>query len=431
MNWLKFLFQLNEDAPGQITGSPGSGKETMTAEDDLKFLREGEQDDKGSGEEENESDQPGKKDSKGKSEESEESESEESEESNKEEVEGKEEDEEEEEEEEEIIGSLVTAKDVKEKYPDIFKKIPELKAVIYREQQYSQLFANPQEAQDAAGLADTFREMESDIVKGDFEPLLSAVKNTKDADFNKLAANLLPSMRKLDEQTYMKMLAVPLKQVLRSATAEAKQKGNKNLEYAAQYIHDFIFNDTNINDKAEFETNETKANPEEEKYKKKLEELDARDHNNFKNVVDREWLTEVQEVFFDKFDPDNVLSKWTKDKMFEDAVRELNKQLVADPRHMKNMEGLWRQAKASGYNADSKARIVNAALARAKQIIPTVRQKLRSEAFAKSDKTENKDEKRTFKPRNERSGNNGNEKRERKSPRNTSDMSDLDIIRGA
>lgn len=418
----------------------------MDAEDDLKFLREG--DDKTEDDEKVDKDRKESRDRKDESQEELEENQDDLEEEDKEDkVEDKVDDEDEDEkdedkedededEEEELVGALVSAKDLKAKYPDIFKKVPELKAVIYREQQYSQLFADPKEAQEAAGLAETFREMEGDLVSGEVEPLISGIKKTDGADFDKFAANFLPTLRKIDEATFLKVIAVPFKQMLRSALNTGKSKGNKNLEFSAQHIHDFIFGDTNIVDKTDFEQPEVKVGPEEEKFKKKIEELDRRDHSNFKNTVDSEWGSGVAEAFLNGLDKDNQLTKWVKDKMVEDALKEVNKQLVADPRHMKNMEALWRQAKASGYSAESKSRIVTTALARAKQLIPTIRVKLRSDAFAKSGRSsENKEEKKKFQvpdreSRGERNGDERKRENRRPNPKSTASMSDLDVIRG-
>jgi hypothetical protein len=420
------------DIPTSVIGGDSGGHKD--AEDDLKYLRQ----------------ETSQEDAKGRSKESEEAEpsiSEDEEETDEtEELEvdkGEEEPEEESEEEEkteaedeeEPIGSLVTAKDLKEKYPDIFKKVPELKAVIYREQQYSQLFADPREAQEAATLAETFREIEGDVTAGNIEPLFTAVKKTNGVDFDKFAANVLPSLRKIDEQAFMKIIAVPFKQMLRTAYRAGRSKGNANLTNAAQHIHDFIFDNIDLDEKTDYEHPEAQVNPDELKYKQKLQELDSRDHRNFKVSVDQEWIDGIVKDFSEGLDPKGEMTKWVKDKMIEDALKEVNKQLTIDGRHQKSMEVLWRQAKASGYSAEAKARIVSAALARAKQLIPNVRMKLRREAFARGSRVDGAGtgtkEKSTFRPSTSSgTGNSGNNKpRQRSNPKSTADMSELDVIR--
>lgn len=380
--------------------------------DDLEFLREDTEPEKEPEEKEPEE------------EEDEETEDEPKEETEDEEETTEEEPEEEDEEdepEEEIETGLVTSKDLKAKFPEIFKKFPELKGVIYRERQYSEIFADPKDAQTAAEQAKTFVNVEQDLMHGVSEPLLNAIHGAKGSEFKKLAAGLLPALRKIDEPMFMKVIAVPFKQMLRKAFATGNKNGDKNLALSARHIHNFIFDDDKLDDREEFE-NEDVAKPSkaEEEYRKKLEELDTRDHKNFKQSVDMSMVEGVKEAFFDKFDPDGTLTPWIKDRMFEDAVRQVDAQLVKDPRHMKNMELLWRNAKAQGYSPESKSRIVNAVLARARQIIPQVRQQLRSEALAKNKK---ETVQKKFKVVKKESS----EQRKTK-PRDT-EMSDLDFIR--
>lgn len=390
-----------------VIGEVGS-KTPQTAEDDLKFLRDGSEEDPTpepeAEEEETEEEEP----------------SDESEEETEDEEEKEEDDEEEEEEPEEV--GLVTAKDLKAKYPDIFKKVPELKGIIYRERQYSEIFANPEEAQQANTQAGVFRNIESDLLGGNSENLLKAVKDDRNADFPKLAASLLPALKKLDDALFLKVISVPLKQVLRSAMAAGTKSGDKNLALSSQHIHNFIFGDTELDGKTELEQEPEKESPEKTEYRKKLEELNARDFMSAKSTVDNDIINNVREAFFDKFDPDNTLSKWTKDRMFESAVKDLDGQLTKDPRHMKNVEVLWRAAKAANYNTESKSRIVNAVLARAKQIIPQVRQKLRNEALAKDKAATPIKKKFKVVP-------SGVKQKSKPNTKDTSQMSDLELIR--
>lgn len=399
-----------------------SGKTQMNAEDDLKFLRSGEQDEAKVGDEEIEE----KEDKDDEEDEEDSKEGEDNDDVEEDEEKEDEEDEEETEEEPEPTGSLITAKDLKGKYPDIFKKFPELRSVIYREQQYSTIFVDPKEAQEAANNSDSFKEIESNLVSGQSAPLFKAIKIVDGADFNKLAAGILPALKEVDEAVFMEVIAVPLKQILRAALAHGKNSKDKNLEFSAQHIHNYIFSDMELDSKAKFESElkADKTNPEEDKYKKKLEELNARDHKAFKVEVDKEWLDGVRESFFDKFDPDGAFTKWAKDKMFQDCIVELNKQFSADARFQKSLEALWRQAKSQSYNPESKSRIVATALARAKQIIPQVRSSIRSAALAKEKSEDNK--KKPFKVVKKE----GQQQRSKPSSRDTSKMSDLDIIRG-
>jgi hypothetical protein len=66
--------------------------------------------------------------------------------------------------------------------------------------------------------------------------------------------------------------------------------------------------------------------------------------------------------------------------------------ICKDPRHMGNINNLWKQAKKDGFTSDWKDRIINTYLSRAKLLIPKFRQQVLSEAklSAKSDNGETK-----------------------------------------
>lgn len=430
----KFVFNLLMDTPGDV-GAPDAGRGKPTSvEEDLKFLREGkdeskdddsdeESDDDGEESDDNDSSEEGNEEetSDDDREESDENESEESE----------EEDSEESDDDTKEASGIVTVKDITKDFPEFFKKHPEVKGIIYRERQYSELFAEPKEAQQALVKAETFDTINHDVMSGNMEPLFEAIKNAKGDAFNKVVANILPTIQKLDESVYMKLVAVPLKRALRSALAHGLKTKNANLANSAQHLHQYIFEDDDISDKAEFEISPDKEKSEaEKKYEAKLAELDSRDHNNFKNTVDGEWLGQMKTSFMEKLDPEGVLSNWTKDKMFEDCLVEVNNQLTKDPRHMRNMEHLWKQAKASGYNSESKSRIVNAALARARQILPEVRSKLRSEALNERKRKMSKNGNgKKFIAQNKGQSQNRSANKGNKNPKSTSSMSELDAIR--
>ena len=426
--FVKFLFPLL--APESVSGPVGSnaspipssnsgsgGKEIDgpgSAEDDLRTLREGDTTPEVEEDEEVEpDDEPIVKD-------------EEDEEPDTDKTTDDEEDEEDETETKEPADALITAKDLKAKYPDIFKKFPELKGAIYRDQQYSQIFADPREAQAAAQASETFQEMSNDLLSGDVAPLINAIKKSGDDSYTKFVSNILPALEKSDEATFMRVLEPQFKRLLRSAYATATKKGDKNLAASAQHIHNFIFENFDLQEKAAFETEARKKTPEQERWERKTQELERRDYTTAKYGVDNSWIQGVQDEFLRDLDPNNTLGKWTRDKLVESAVIELNRQMTGDTRFQKQMSMLWKQAQASGYDNASKSRIVNTALARAKQMIPELRGKLKREALGKATRKIEEKTKMRGAPRTE-------EQRKvssRKNPKSTSSMSELDVIRG-
>lgn len=374
-----FGFQLPCYFPEDVI-APDKG---FGVEEDLAILKEGEEADDDENTEEDSDDDTEVSSDDGNEEDKEEDIDDDSEEDADEKKKKKdtEEDDEEEEDSETDDEIKVTVKGIKKDFPDFFKKHPEMKGVIFREKQYSEIYANPAQAQSAAKLANQWNNMEADLLAGDTEPLFKALKQTK--GYAGFATNLLPNLRKVDADTYYKIIEVPLRQMLRKAYKDGTSKNDKNLANSAAWLHQFLFDNTDFNEKADFEK-EAKSEQKSEKeklYEQKLQDYDRRDYTNYKTSVDEDWARGVEKFFMDGLDPDNVLSDKTKTWMLRDLYEELNDQMGKDTRYQRGITDIWVQAKNSGYNPSFKTRIVSTSLARAKQIIPAIRQKLRAEAL--------------------------------------------------
>ena len=415
IKYFKFLLY----PPGDVSalGGNSGGNSGFSTKNDIAILNEGvddkPEDIKSTKEEPNEDDETPDEES----EDTDEQDDEDEEESEKED--GEDEEEEESEEETKEYSSVPAISDIKKKFPEFFKQFPEVRAAIFRDQKFSEVFATPKEASIAANQAATLIEMETDLMSGNSEKLFAAVKKANTESYSKLVSNLLPTLEKSDKDLYMKLAAVPLKKAIRAAIIEGRRKEDKNLEYGAMHLHKFLFDSDDVNEKAEFEQEIAKKTQAEMDFEKRLAQLDSRDLNTFKTSVDEEYLGKVQAIF-DK-DIDDSLSAKMRSWMYNDLLKEVNTQLENDQRYMNQMRQLWLQAKNSGNNSVFKAKIVNTALARANQIIPGIKLKLKKEALKSSSNghvktkkvfTENSRERPKTQERPDRS------------------KSDLDIIRG-
>src|SRR6266568_1913196 len=223
----KFLFPLffpvgaAEGGIGAITDLSAL-QDNKTEKNDKK-----EEDDKKEGDEETERDKKGKDDDTREDEEGEpdEDKNDDKLEDEDEEEEGLEEEEEAEDEEEKELDLVTRASDIKKAYPDFFKKFPDVRAAIYRDVQFSQFFATPQDAQVAAERADVLGRIEQDIIQdGNPDKLLKVVADTNKESFEKLALRLLPYLQKEHKEVYYEAAAVPIKQLLRAAFREGNGK---------------------------------------------------------------------------------------------------------------------------------------------------------------------------------------------------------------
>lgn len=321
---------------------------------------------------------------------------------------------------------ITHASDLKKAFPDIFKKFPDVKAALYRDQQYSELFGSPKEAEVTVSKSNLLDRIEKDLlVDGNPEELLNSVKKDSEASFKKIAFSLLPYLAKADKETYLEVAALPIKQLLRNMVGKFDPKSN---EYkAAQYVHKYFFDSLDFNSKIKAEESnvETKSAKEKE-YETKISEIDQRDFNNFADSTANSYVSRITKEFRSGIESDDRLTDFMKNVLVEKGLAAIKTQLDNDPRFKRQMSSLWNSAKASSYSNDLKSRIVSTALARAKSLVPTVRAKLLAEALGKKKKDDKKDDKTNVR-RFEKTDNN---KRTERRPEQKKPLTDMDILRG-
>lgn len=333
---------------------------------------------------------------------------------------------EEEDTEEELEGKVLTSwTDIKKKYPDFGKDFPDVKNALFREQQFTEAFADPNDAKDAAEQIATFNQISSDVVgKGNIIDLLKQVETSNKNSYEKIIYSILPHLQESNKDLYYDIVARPIKQLLRSAWV--KGEGSKtDLGKAAYHIHKFFFNDDKFDDKVKAEGNiekETKTTKEKE-LEEKLSRLEQGEENKFLNSVDDSYVGKMKSYVRDGLDKDERLTEWTKSKITDDVLREISTQLKKDTRYTGTLSSLIKQARNNGFTNDFKSRIINTALARAKSLVPEVRKRIVGEVLKTGKKKEGNKE--DNKPR---------EKREFKKPSSDNNsqkkpQTDMDILR--
>lgn len=305
--------------------------------------------------------------------------------------EGNEDDEESEEEDEDSDTPVGDIKAIKAKYKDFFKEFPGVKAALYRDQQYSEHFGSPKDAEDTVKKASILDQVNEDLFTShDPSNLLESLAKDKNALEN-VAFEFMRWTMKNNKDLYLELAALPLKQVLRNAWREGN--GDKsNLGRAAQFIHKFFFNDTEIGNKVKIEdgksTSSNGDNKAKEAYERRLTQLEEREYNSFKDSVEQSYVRRMTSHVQESLDKDDRLNDWMKSTIVEKIIIEIRNQLNTDSRYMNHVGSLWKQAKTAGFSNDFKSRILNTALARAKSLVPDVRKKLVAEALGKKAKKE-------------------------------------------
>lgn len=291
-----------------------------------------------------------------------------------EEEEGKEDKEDSEAEEDDAEAEALTEdnvyQQVKKLAPKLLKELPELRSVIFREREFSTIYPTIEDAREAKETAETFNTFQEDILSGESENLLGAVKKLGDDKLEGFVANFIPSVQKVSKELYLGMLYPEFKKLFQAAA----KSGNDNLVISAKNLNHFLFGDTDVD----------KAAPglkvgEEDKVTKREREFEQKVEANFRNDLVATGNVRARKIISLAF-KDSGLSELTQKHLTDEIYNRVDAALSKDPRHMGNIEHLYKQAKREGFTSIGKDRIINATLSRAKGLIPQIRQKVLTEA---------------------------------------------------
>lgn len=272
--------------------------------------------------------------------------------------------------------------DIKAKYPEIFKQFPELKQVLFREAEYSNLFPTVEEAKRSAGRADLLTNIENDIKEANTAPLLETVKGGGQDYMLKLSQNFLTSLEKIDRPVFIETIKPVLKNLVRNMYSVGKNKNNDQLYNAALIMHEYVFGDYEYEKGYESPLSK-KDDPERKQFETEKTEFERKQFEsaakdiNFR--IDRS-IGRIVERSLEKVDN---LTPFLKNSITEKITKKIYDTLAKDQRHQATMKSHWSTAAQQGYAEDSKARAITAFLARAKSIIPAIRNEVLKEAFSK------------------------------------------------
>lgn len=289
-----------------------------------------------------------------------------------------------------------TIRQITTAYPDFFKKFPSLKDVYFREAEFTKIFPTVDDAREAVTNAEAFSEFRESALRGEPSALLDAIREADPQALDRFAVNILPSLHKLSPETHWQAVLPLLENVTRSLYKEGMDLGDtdrgKDLMNAARYLSKFLFGETEIaegkktNVKApekssrEIELDEREKNYEIQRYTDAYRSVDADASKGLSDLI----LERGQHNKL-KIDPDGVMSDFMKNSVADAISAEVRKAMRADKVFTAHMNSLWKKAKELGYTSESKSRILSAYLERAKQLVPSIRNRKVAEALGTSE----------------------------------------------
>lgn len=279
----------------------------------------------------------------------------------------------------------VSRREIKTKYPQFFKDFPSVEKALYREQAYTEVFPTVADAKDAHEKATVLSKFESDLIDGNTEKVLSAVKSEDPNAFNKIVDNYLPTLAKVDQTAYYHVLGKVLQTTVMQMIAEANRLGTgkedspgNKLELAATLLHQFAFGTTEfkqienlakVDDKKDDSVDKDRQDYNEQRFNDTRSELSTKISNVIKGTIEQ------------NIDKNESMSDFVREYAVNKAVTKINELIQKDTRFKAILDKAWENAARNNYSNESKDKIRQAYLSKFKTLAPAVIKSVRIEAL--------------------------------------------------
>lgn len=273
-------------------------------------------------------------------------------------------------------------KDILKKYPDLFKDFPHLEKSYYRDQQYNELFSTPDEAKEVVERVKTFDNISNNLLKGNTQDVLNAVKNENPEAFGKIVDTYLTTLKEVDEKAFFHVFGNAIKSTVAAMVQEASRSNNEDLLSAARMLHQFVTGTTEWQDMRPFSKGKPKENVQEENelnrermefFQERFEtvqtDLQSRVDGVLKNTIDQ------------NMDPKQSIPSYVKRIAVNETFENVQKAIRADSQFVKLLDRLWEKAAEDKFSKPSVEKIRSAYLAKAKTLLPAQIKKSRIEAL--------------------------------------------------
>jgi hypothetical protein len=272
-------------------------------------------------------------------------------------------------------------KEILKEFPELFKKFPGMERALYKEAQYAELFPTMQEAKIAKEELRGLKEVEAEILNGDLENVLKSVKEQNPESFDKVVNNYIHTLRKVDEQAYYGVLNFIIDNAIVTAYKTGHEQQDEQLMIAAQLINKFVHGSHNIQHPRYPRQVRPENDPREQQLAQKQTELNYREFNGALSDVTERTENTIKATIDKYIDSKSQMTPYLRDKAVTDVLAELNQSIQSDARFKSVLDNLWRESANNGYSTQSKNKIRNQIINKAKVVLPDIIRRVRAEAL--------------------------------------------------
>ena len=289
--------------------------------------------------------------------------------------------------------------EIKAKFPDFFKEFPIFRDVVFREIEYTKLYPTIEDAKEAQDDSLALTGLRESVLEGKSEDIFNAIEQTDKKAATRFATTFLPTLFEKHNELYVQAITPVLETLVRKLAGT----GNENSRNAALVIAEYLWPNQGegiVNGTKTFARN-TEESEEEKRIKEERTKWNSDQYEGFKSNVLGDLGTQRRSLISRGLDPQKTMTEGQREMLIERIEKLVDQALVADTSHMSTMNARWLRSRKEGYNQASKEKIVSAYLSRAKQVIPSIRDKERDAFFgtrkkvsqAKSEEIDNKSSK--------------------------------------
>lgn len=275
----------------------------------------------------------------------------------------------------------VRRREILAKYPNLFKEFPYLEKAYYREQQYTELLPTIDDAKQTVEKAQTLEKFEQELMDGNIETALKAIKSESPRAFNKLVDNYLQTLGTIDEKAYHHVLGNITKHTIMAMVQEAKRSNSEALQSAAHILNQFIFGTSDFIPPSQLTTDTKEDDGREKAIKEKEQQFVQRRFETTRDELNTKVNNTLRNTIDAHVDPKQSMTDYVKRNASRDALDNLEDVLSKDSRFKAIVDKLWERAFESDFSQESINKIKTAYLSKAKTLLPSVIKKARSEAL--------------------------------------------------
>lgn len=288
--------------------------------------------------------------------------------------------------------SPVRRQEILKKYPNFFKDFPYMEVAWYRDRQFTEVFPTPKDAKVAAEAQEILQRFETDVMKGNTETILKAVKEESPQTFNRVVDNYLTTLANVDQNAYYHVLGNIGRHTIIGMVQEARRLGINNdpqnpgagnvLQQAAQILNQFLFGSSEFTPPRNLSTeSKPEDRQKENEFNEQRQRFITQQFEYSRNDLNTRINTGIQNTISQNIDPNKAMSDYVRNSAEREAMETLEMLFSKDVAFNKLKDKLWERAFQDGFSQESLAKIRTAYNAKARSLLPAVLKKARINAY--------------------------------------------------